>query len=200
MTARTSRLTALALIASALIGIVPATAAVPHRRLPPPDREDLVRIFDPKVADLGFRTTRARLQNLETYAIDPKGRHLAIYLEPIEEGFTDAEYVAAVTETAKVFLPMVFKRWKGLESFDVCLEPLPTEDSSDEPPPITQLLVTRDGLGDVKWKKVALSELIAASNANDESDHAERSFYLYFVPRLDELPELVDARAAANPL
>jgi hypothetical protein len=193
-------LAALVVVAGALLGALPATAAVSDRRLPPPDREDLVRIFDPKVADLGFRTTRARLQNLDTYEIDPQGRHLAIYLEPIEDGFTDAEYVAAVTETAKVFLPMVFRRWKGLESFDVCLEPLPSEDSSESPPPVTQLLVTRDGLNDVKWKKVTLSELIAASNANEEAEYDERTFYLYFVPRLDEQPALLDARAAANEL
>jgi hypothetical protein len=193
-------LAALVVVAGALLGALPATAAVSDRRLPPPDREDLVRIFDPKVADLGFRTTRARLQNLDTYEIDPQGRHLAIYLEPIEEGFTDAEYVAAVTETAKVFLPMVFKRWKGLESFDVCLEPLPSEDSSESPPPVTQLLVTRVGLRDVKWKTVTLIELIAASNANEAAQYDERTFYLYLVPRLDEQPELLDARAAANQL
>jgi hypothetical protein len=187
----------LLLVASALGGVLPAGAAVPHRRLPPPDREDLVRIFDPKVGGLGFRTTRARLQNLETYEIDPRGRHLAIYLEPTADAFTDAEYVAAVTGTAAVFLPMVFKRWKGLKSFDVCLEPLPAEDAGAEPAPITQLLVTRTGVNDVDWHDATLADLIAASSENEQSDFAERAVYLYFVPRLDTQPELVDAREAA---
>ncbi|MEX0663925.1 MAG: hypothetical protein WD598_04025 [Acidimicrobiia bacterium] len=198
MNRRARRAFALVLLTCSLIGVVPAGAAISERRLPPPDREDLVRIFDPKVEDLGFRTTRARLQNLDTYAIDPRGRHLAIYLEPIGDEFTDAAYVAAVTETAEVFLPLVFKRWKGLKSFDVCLEPLPAEDASEEPAPITQLLVTRPGLDDVDWKHAALADLIAASNKYESKESAERAVYLYFEPRLDTQSELVGAREVAR--
>ena len=163
----------------------------------PPTEKTSCGSSTPRSRDLGFRTTRARLQSLETYEVDPRGRHLAIYLEPTATEFTDAEYVAAVTETTQVFLPLVFKRWKGLKSFDVCLEPLPAIDSSPEPAPITQLLVTRKGVDDIDWRHATLADLIAASNKHAETEYVKRAVYLYFAPRLDTQPELVDARAAA---
>jgi hypothetical protein len=174
-------------LAVVLVAALPASAAAPERRLPPSDRDDLAAIFDPKVEALGFRTTRARLQDLETYQIDPKGRHLAVYLEPTADAFTDEQYVAAVTETTRVFLPMVFKRWKGLESFDVCLEPLPSEDDRAEPPAIKA----------VDWKTATLTDLIATANEYGKSQKTLRDFYLYFHEQLDEVPELVAAREAA---
>jgi hypothetical protein len=184
-------------LAVVLVAALPASAAAPERRLPPSDRDDLAAIFDPKVEALGFRTTRARLQDLETYQIDPKGRHLAVYLEPTADAFTDEQYVAAVTETTRVFLPMVFKRWKGLESFDVCLEPLPSEDDRAEPPAITQILVTRSAYKAVDWKTATLTDLIATANEYGKSQKTLRDFYLYFHEQLDEVPELVAAREAA---
>lgn len=154
-------------------------------------------MFDPKVEDLGFRTTRARLQNLATYEIDPKGRHLAIYLEPTADEITDAEYVEAFTETARVFLPLVFNRWRGLKSFDVCLEPLPSVDASEEPPAVTQILVTRKAIDAVDWDKVTLAELLATADEYAQSQETTGDFYVYFLSRLDTVPELVDAREQA---
>lgn len=179
------------------VGALPAGATVSERRLPPPDRDDLARIFDPKVERLGFRTTRARLQNLDTYETDPKGRHLAIYLEPTEEGFTDEDYIASFVETSRVFLPRVFNRWRGLRTFDVCLEPLPSEDARPEPPPITQIFVARESVGAVNWKTVTLADLIALSAEYGTSQDTADEFYVYFDARLDTVPELVSAREEA---
>lgn len=194
---RVHRAAALAVAVIAMAGTLPAGAAAPERRLPPPDREDLASMFDPKVEDLGFRTTRARLQNLATYEIDPKGRHLAIYLEPTADEITDAEYVEAFTETARVFLPLVFNRWRGLKSFDVCLEPLPSVDASEEPPAVTQILVTRKAIDAVDWDKVTLAELLATADEYAQSQETTGDFYVYFLSRLDTVPELVDAREQA---
>jgi hypothetical protein len=188
---------AVLVVVAMLVSLVPAGATVAQRRLPPPDRDDLAAIFDPKVEALGFRTTRARLQNLDTYETDPKGRHLAIYLEPIEEDFTDEEYVASFIETSRVFLPRVFNRWRGLRTFDVCLEPLPSEDAREEPPPITQIFVSRDSVGAVSWKTVTLADLIALSEEYGKSQKTADEFYVYFDVRLDAVPELVSARQEA---
>ena len=48
--------------------------------LPPHERTDLAELFDPLVAPLGYHVTRAALIDRSTYAVDPSGGHLAIYL------------------------------------------------------------------------------------------------------------------------
>ena len=194
MSARVRRFAASLLVVAALAAAVPAGAAVPARRLPPSTRDELAAIFDAKVRDLGFQTSRALLQNLDTYAADPNGRHLAIYLEPIDDEFTDAEYVASFDDVAKVFLPLAFKRWKGLKSFDVCLEPLPSEDASEAPPPITQLLVTRRGVRVLDWKDATLADMLVAADEHKATEDAEADVYVYFHDRLDTVPELRQAR------
>ena len=167
------------------------------RRLPPPARDALARIFDPMLEDLGLRTTRARLQNLRTYETDPNGRHLAIYVEPIEETYSDDDYVEQFVEVAQVFLPRVFDRWKGLKSFDVCQEPRPSEDDRAEPPPRTQLLVTRKGSKSVRWRAATLAELLKVALEHQSSTDAARDFSVYFEAALDAQPVLADARAEA---
>jgi hypothetical protein len=187
-----------ALVVVALMTATTSAGAVgAGRRLPPPARDDLARIFDPMLEDLGLRTTRARLQNLRTYETDPRGRHLAIYAEPIEETFTDADYVELFVEVAQVFLPRVFKRWKGLKSFDVCLEPRPSEDARAEPPARTQLLVSRKGSKSVRWRATTLTEVLRVALEHQTSTDAAREFSVYFEAALDAQPTLADARADA---
>jgi hypothetical protein len=187
--------------ASAVVPLTgPAHGATPARRLPPADRDTLARIFDPMLEELGLRTTRARLQSLRDYEETPRGRHLAIYVEPIDDSFTNADYVSAYTELAQVFLPLVFNRWKGLKSFDVCQEPLNSLDPREEPPPLTQILVSRKGVRFVKWRHVTLTELLSVSDANAESEAEDgdpRDFHVYFHAQLDSEPELMTARANA---
>lgn len=181
-------------VVAALGSALPASAATPDRRLPPSTYEELTEIFEGKVRDLGFTTTRALLQNLDTYARDPNGVHLAIYLEPIDTEFTDAEYVARFADVARVFLPLVYKRWKGLKSFDVCLEPLQSEDGSEAPPPITQLIVTRRGVRTLNWRKATLAEILVAADKYRATEEADADVYVYFDDRLDTVPELMQAR------
>jgi hypothetical protein len=176
-----------------------AHGAAPTRRLPPADRDTLARIFDPMLEELGLRTTRARLQSLRNYEETPRGRHLAIYVEPIGDSFTNADYVSTFTELAQVFLPRVFDRWKGLKSFDVCQEPLSSVDAREEPPPLTQILVTRKGHRLVKWRDVTLAELLRVADENKDAEYGNaRDFHVYFHTQLDSEPELVAARLEAG--
>lgn len=202
MTSRLRRATALGLVTASFAAAIPAAAgpaaAAPSRRLPPHKEEKLVDIFDPRVEELGLRTTRARLQDLDTYEITRNGRHLAVYLEPIDDDFEDAEYVERFTEVAEAFLPMVFKRWKRLKSFDVCLEPRPAEDEREAPPPVTQLLVTRPVSKDIDWEDVTLVDLLVEFEKVAEKEKEGRELTVYLEPELDRLSELREARAAAE--
>src|SRR6478672_619376 len=77
----------------------------------------------------------------------------------------------------RVFVPMVFDRWKGLESFDICQEPV--NDPRDEPPPVTQIYVNRSALDRVgSWKKATLPDLLAASPKDRRQRGAD--YYVYF--------------------
>jgi hypothetical protein len=182
------------MVTAALTAAIPAGAAAPGRRLPPSTRDELAQIFDAKVRDLGFQTSRALLQNLDTYAADPNGTHLAIYLEPIDAEFTDAEYVASFDDVARVFLPLVFKRWKGLKSFDVCLEPVASVDDGAAPPPVTQLLVTRRGARELDWKNASLVDMLVASIEYKATKNRNADVYVFFDDALDDVPELREAR------
>src|SRR5690242_5825251 len=110
---RVSRLAALGLLlALALVtsGIGAASADSGASSLPPSARQDLVAIFEKKVRRFGLRVTRAALVN-PAQERDPKGTHLAIYVEPTGE-YTIDDYLEGTVDVSKVFLPYVFERWK----------------------------------------------------------------------------------------
>ncbi len=167
-----------------------AGATLAEARFPPSSQRDLAEIFDRRLAPLGLRVTRAALQDPDRgYRLDPRGTHLAIYAEPTE-AFSDARYVETIVSSARVFLPRVFKRWKGIETFDICLEPEPAHDTSESPPPNTQIWVTRPGVGGVRWRTVSLAQLLgaaraaaAAAGAGDRGD-----VYVYVASHLQDDP------------
>jgi hypothetical protein len=138
-----------------------ATAAARDPSLPPSTRKELVAIFDKKVQPLGLRITRAALVN-PAQERDPKGTHLAIYVEPTGV-YTIDDYVDGTVTVSKVFLPYVFDRWKALKSFDVCQEPHPEVDDSLTPAPETQVYATRAGSKVVDWKTVDVATMIHTS-------------------------------------
>jgi hypothetical protein len=186
----------------AALGVVAtngAGASSRARRLPPYERDALAKIFDPMLRDLGLRTTRAGLQSLQTYQHNPHGRHLAIYVEPIKNSYGDAAYVENYTEVAKVFLPLVFKRWKGLKSFDVCQEPRPGDNDQPEPPPRTQILVSRAGVKYVNWKTATLATLIKAARDHPHEGPGLADFSVYFDFTLRKLPAYATASDRAGP-
>jgi hypothetical protein len=190
-------LAALVLSGSLVVIGARAHAGTPVRRLPPDNRDALARIFDPPLRKLGLRTTRARLQNLRTYETDPRGRHLAVYVEPIDDTYADADYVANFAAVARVFLPMVYDRWNGLESFDVCQEPRQSDDPRPEPPPVTQLVVTRAAREEVRWKHATLADVLTVAAKHMTPAASQHDFSVYMDGRLESQPALVDARATA---
>ena len=207
---RLARVALVALVGASALA-VPATAAsagsgsdgdagAQTLDLPPYSRDALAAIFDPALAKLGLRTTRASLQDLEVYRSSPTGTHLAMYVEPIDpQGVDDDYYLERVASTTKVFLPKVFARWSDLESFDVCMEPV--EIPSPSPPPVTQLQVDRKTAKKIRWQRSDLADLVGEaakrSEGDDESGNRE-SFFLYLSPRLRGSKLYLDARDDAG--
>lgn len=188
-------------LVAALGTVAGATGALAADRapdLPPATRDALARLFDPQLEQLGLRTTRARLQNLRSYRTDANGRHLAIYVEPIES-MTDAEYLENVTKVSRIFLPRVFKEWKDLQSFDICQEPVPGVDDREAPPPVTQLVVSRKGFRRVNWKAASLGDLLqAATIPPGAPPSSTRDFFLFVNSDLVALPAYQAARATVT--
>jgi hypothetical protein len=163
-----------------------ATAA--RGSLPPSDRKALVAIFGPQVRELGLRVTRAALVD-RTQERNPRGTHLAIYVEPIGD-YTPQDYVDGTVAVTKVFLPSVFARWKGLRSFDVCQEPRPAVDDRESSPPETQVFATRAGSRLIDWSDVDVAAMLAAADREAAAAGTERNaaFSLYFAPHLKNTP------------
>jgi len=166
----------------------PAGASTASARLPPPARKDLVAIFGPRVKKFGLRVTRAALVNPENKR-SAKGRHLAIYVEPTGE-YTPQEYIDGTVDVSRVFLPYVFRRWKGLRSFDVCQEPHPEVDNRHPPAPETQVFVTRSANAKIDWATVDVAALVARSKAEVIAAGATRpvKFSLYVTAHLQNTP------------
>lgn len=179
-------LAALTLVATA----VPAGAArATDKDLPPAKLAKLKKLFNADVKPLGLRVSRGTLQNLDTYRNDPNGTHLALYVEPIEPDYTGARYLKNFVKLTHKFVPSVFKRWKDLESFDICQEPL--DDPREVPPPATQIFVARTALDRVgNWKKADLTDLLAAS---PRVRSVSAGYYVYFSPELRDEPAFVEA-------
>jgi hypothetical protein len=177
----------------AVAGLASATPAVARdaaeSRLPPSARKDLVALFAPKVKPFGLRVTRAALVN-PAQERDPRGTHLALYVEPTGD-YTPEDYLEGTVEVTRVFLPSVFRRWKGLQSFDVCQEPAPVDDDGASPPPETQVFATRAGAKLVDWKTVDVATMIRLSEEEARRTGTDRNarFSVYVAEHLRDTPE-----------
>jgi hypothetical protein len=165
--------------------------------LPPSAHKDLVAIFAKKVKPLGLRVTRAALVN-PTQARDPKGTHLAIYVEPTGD-YTPADYINGTVDVSKVFLPYVFTRWKGLKSFDVCQEPHPAVDPRPVPAPETQVYATRAGSKAVDWKTVDVATMIRTSRdqAAATPTNGDVPFSVFVAQHLQNTPAYIAVAGTA---
>ena len=119
-------------------------------------------MFQPEVAPFGLRMTRAALIDLsdDDYEPSPTGRHLALYAEPRGGGFTTADYVANIVPVTRALAAMVFDRWPGLESFDLCQEPPAGVNDLPAPIPETQVNVTREAARTTDWSGADLTDLL----------------------------------------
>jgi hypothetical protein len=136
--------------------------------LPPPKAEDLEPIYGEALAELGLRLTpRGGLIDRSGggYVESPTGRHLALYVEPIDDR-TVTEYIDGIRSVAVVFAD-VFERWPSLETYDVCQEPTdPDGDQGPEPLPVTQIELTRDEAEAIDWETVSVVDLVRGSLAS----------------------------------
>jgi len=183
--------TRLALLVVAVVAAVTACSsddsepAAEH--LPPNDFAELAAMFDDELERLGLQMTRGALVDTTGgYEESDTGRHLAVYVEPTAE-YTTADYTDGIVPSAQVFLPEVFERWDRLETFDVCQEPLPGADDRKEPPPVTQLYVSREEADAIDWETVGLAELV------DAAQPARRDFRLYVAPAVTSDPSFTEA-------
>ncbi|HEY8217227.1 MAG TPA: hypothetical protein VIH82_08835 [Acidimicrobiia bacterium] len=187
---------ATALILAVLSGAPVAGAHLRHapRDLPPADRATLARMFDPDLKPLGLRTTRAALQDTDSYERSETGTHLAIYVEPIAKGeVSRAVYVRNIVKVARIFLPFVYKRWSGLKSFDVCQEPEQVLDPRPAPIPVTQLIADRAAAAAVRWKHATLATLIKQADVINGKKGEADPLSLFVSPRAYAEPEYQDA-------
>jgi hypothetical protein len=145
---------------TAISSTPPTTAAPepPPADLPPHTASALIELFDPVARPLGFRVTRGALVDMASYRTSPDGRHLALYVAPIED-LTAAEHAEAFVPLAVAFLPAVFERWPGLESFDICQEPHDWP-GGGTPPAVTILDLDRATAQAIAWETVDLATLV----------------------------------------
>ena len=93
----------------------------------------------------------------------PTGRHLALYVEPIDPERSMQEYYDGILDVALVFSD-VYDRWPLLETYDVCQEPAdPDGAQGDEPLPVTQIELTRAESDAIDWDSVTVEDLVRAA-------------------------------------
>jgi hypothetical protein len=136
----------------------------PAQRLPPNDVGALRRLYDPVLATMGLRMTRAQLVDATDGRYQPSndGTHLALYVEPTGDYTTD-EYATGFWQLTSLMTPDVFNRWPELVSYDICTEPLPSVDDRPEPFPVTQVNLSRVAASQIDWEDGSLVDLLAAS-------------------------------------
>lgn len=161
---------------------------------PPSDFEELAAIYDPMLEEHDLVLTRAEVIDRTDgqYEPSPTGTHLALYVEPTGEQ-SNQEYLDLLVQTTAEVTPQVFAEWGSIESYDICQEPLPSEDDSEEPIPVTQVEITRDAAADIDYEALDLPELLAISNLQ-----ANPPVRVYADPRLKALPEWAEASDAAQ--
>jgi hypothetical protein len=135
----------------------PATTSQPPSPLPPHELDDLAAVFDPIVQPLGYRVTRASLIDRSSLETTPDGNHLAIYLRPTGD-IGDEGIAADFAPLVRTFIPFVFERYPGLESFDFCQEPFGVFENV--PPSQTLFDVERSAVDSLDWSDVDLATLL----------------------------------------
>ena len=162
------------------------------KALPPNDKAAIERFFQPALERLGVRLTRGALIDLKTSKPSATGTHLAVYVEPTGD-FTPEDYARGTVKTLRAFLPVAFKLWGGLKSFDLCQEPLPAADARPEPPPVTKVELTRATSRTVRWDNLDLAHLL-----RDAKRMGPRVLSVYAKPDVRLTAFYQDATVKAN--
>jgi hypothetical protein len=162
------------------------------RKLPPNDKAAIERDFESRLDRLGLRLTRGALIDRKINKPSATGTHLAVYVEPTGP-YTPDDYAGSVVAVTRVFAPLSFDRWRGLQSFDVCQEPLPSVDTRAEPPPKTKVEMTRDAARKVRWKGLDLATLLT-----DAERLGSRALSVYAAPDVRRTPMYQSAAVKAQ--
>ena len=180
--------------------IEPVRQAIPPEPYPPYGDVALREIFEPQLRPLGVTLTRGGVaeRGLGTYSPSPTGNHLALYVEPLGE-WDAGDYTEGLVTVTKALAPAIFARWPGLDSFDVCQEPLPSEDESHEPPPVTQVTLSRAGSDAIDWERFDLEALLrlATQPGTDPDDFTTRPALVLAGERVTSHPRFEAAAEAA---
>ncbi|HZQ27747.1 MAG TPA: hypothetical protein VFA94_08610 [Acidimicrobiales bacterium] len=151
----------------------------------------MIKVYGPQLQALGWTVQRSEVQHNDVPGVAAPGkRHLAVYVRPVGKK-TPAEYIDGLATVSRVFLPDVFSRWPGLESFDVCEEPSVEDDPADEPKPVTQILVTRKQAATVDWPNARPVDVVKAGTGHPNT------IVLYASPELSSTREWSRAIAEA---
>lgn len=142
-------------VVAALALAGPACSRAGPRGLPPDDAGRLAAVIDPLVAPLELHFTRGSVE-------DRDGHHLALYVAPVT-AFSDQRFVDTILPLARAVTPVVFARWPGLNSYDICQEPSPGVDDRPQPESQTVFDVSRRYAAGVPWDRVDLRSLVADS-------------------------------------
>ena len=146
-----------------------STTTVDPSTLPPARPLELEPLYGDALAAVGMRLTD-RGGTIDRsgggYVASPTGTHLALYVEPVDDGRTLEEYYEGIRDVALVFAD-VFERWPGLETYDVCQEPIdPDGTQGPEPRPVTQIELTRAEAEAIDWGTVTVEDLVQGSRAD----------------------------------
>jgi hypothetical protein len=162
------------------------------KALPANEKAAIERVFAPELKRLGVRLNRGALVDLKTGKPSATGTHLAVYVEPTGD-FTPEDYARGTVRTLRAFLPAAFERWGGLNSFDVCQEPLPATDARPEPPPVTKVDLTKAASRKVQWDDLDLTRLL-----RDAKRLGPRALSVYAKPDVRLTGFYQDATVKAN--
>lgn len=147
---------------------IASTVPAPASDLPPARALDLESYYGDELAAIGLRLTdRGGLIDRRGggYQSSAAGRHLALYVEPIDER-TMPEYIDGIRSVTAILAGDLFARWPALESFDVCQEPTTADDPQAEPLPVTQIEMTREQAAAIDFDTVTVTDLLRASQAD----------------------------------
>ena len=170
------------------------TAATTADDFPPSEFEELAAIYDPMFEEHDLVLTRGEVIDRTDgqYEPSPTGTHLALYVEPTGNQ-TNQEYLDLLVEITAIVTPQVFDEWGSIETYDICQEPLISEDASEEPIPVTQVEITREAAAGIDFAALDLAELLAIANLQ-----ANPPVRVYADPRLKALPAWADAAVDAQ--
>lgn len=174
------------LLLVALLLILATACGEEARGLPPKDGASLAEAFQPYFDPLGLEFTYGGLEDF------PAGKHLALYVEPNGPA-TDQQYLDRLMASASALVPVIFGTYPGLNSFDICQEPVPAgPDDPDKPTPRTVLVIGRRQASTVDdWSTATLADLIAATRTGTGGE-------VTVDEAIAQLPGYLDAVAEAD--